>query len=97
MNMKIDKNIVTFSLTDKEVEDASFLSMDDADLGKMVKSTALMLREPHKDDAVAMQAIAVLLANLANRSNAGELTLDLKGVTYKDEPAGDYKVTVQKV
>lgn len=103
--MKMDiknKNVIEFTLTDKEVEDTSFLTMDDASLGKQVKATALILAHDQLSRAgtsasLTGTAIAILLANVANQSNAGNMTLDLKGVTFKGKDVGDFKITVEKL
>jgi S-methylmethionine-dependent homocysteine/selenocysteine methylase len=84
MEMEISGKKITFTPT--------WLNMDDATLGKTVKSTALMLLSRYKEDAVAMQSIAVLLVNCAHRSHTKKITLN---VAMKE--GEKYEIKVSKI
>lgn len=102
MEMKIDGNAMTFVLTDEEREAASWLSFSDEALGKMVKATALsLMRDQIEKDGLSASltgmGVAVILANIAEQSNAGSMVLNLSGVTHKGKDVGDFRVTVEKI
>jgi len=94
MKTECNGNRLVFELSDKERDAASWMDLDNASLGKLVKATALLLTKA--DDAVTMQAIATLMATTTYRSKAETMKLTVNGVKYKGEEAGDYEILVTK-
>ena len=83
-------------LTDKEKADPTYLDWGDEALGKLVKKTALQIGDDFGQDAAYITTGAHLLIGMAEKSNSTETTLELKGVTEKGKPKGDWKIVVTR-
>lgn len=83
-------------LTEAEKAAHSWLDLDDASLGKLVKASAVMIAD-NDDNRKNVYAVtcAIMLASLAHQANADNLTIDCNGVTRKGEKIGNWKVTAQ--
>lgn len=85
-------------LTDAEKAAASWLELDDAALGKVVKKMALTLKL-RQDESLQLgwNAAALLLCSLAHEAKADKLTHELTGCSTDNKPFGDWRVTVERV
>lgn len=83
-------------LTEQEQADSSFLDWSDESLGKLVKKTALMMKDEYGAEAAYITMASHLLISLAEKCNSTETTLEVNGVTQAGEARGDWKVTIER-
>lgn len=85
-------------LTDEERAKHSWLDLDDATIGKVVKRSALALEAAaDKKQRLSFMTCAFMLCNLAHDSNAEHMTLSVSTLLFGDEQRGDWRVTIEKV
>lgn len=92
--------MATFEPTQAEKDAATYLDWDDAELGKFCKNVALTL-DRLKDDAEGLHKVtaascAMMLVRSCVDINASTLSLKLDGYTHKNEPGGDWTITVKR-
>jgi hypothetical protein len=88
---------VEIILTDKEKAAKSWLELDDASLGKAVKSSAFAMQFYSEDKKIiAFYAAAGVLVNIAVNCNADFMNVGINEFTLKDVPLGDWQVVVRK-
>lgn len=86
------------TLTEDEKKANSWLDLEDSALGKMVKATALQIKEgPENSERVWFMSAAILMCSLANDVNADTSKTDLKGLTHAGKPFGDWRVTIKRL
>jgi hypothetical protein len=96
-------------LTDEEKAAVNWIDLDDASIGKVVKSIAFKL-EAHPrahssvitgaapdDDAISWAGVCMLLIGSCVERNADKFSSEIHGMTHKDEKWGDWKVTVERL
>lgn len=85
-------------LTDEEKAARSWLDLDDASLGRLVKRTALKIIEHDEADRqrVWTMTAAIILMGAAQDTNADNLKISLGGLTQKGQAVGDWEVIVRK-
>lgn len=85
-------------LTDEEKAAATWMELDDATVGKVVKKTALGLIDMSNEQGrVWWFAAAMLMCGMASDANADEFSQELLGFSYGDTDCGDWLVTVQRI
>lgn len=84
--------------TEEEKASTNFLNWDDASLGRAVKAGMFQLKDnAESGNKLIATSAAMVLISLAHSSNADSLTLKLEGVTHKDKPDGDWKLSLKKL
>ena len=91
-------------LSDVQINTSSYLDWDNETLGKITRHamerivrTADEMANEKKEFAVMTERAAVhLLINTARSANAGELSIEVKGMTFHNIPVGDWSVTVKE-
>jgi hypothetical protein len=86
-------------LSDDDKAAARWLEMDDASVGKLVKYTQLVfLREDEERERVWTWSAALLLCGIAHVANAGDMVLEVDGITLENGavPIGDWEVVVRR-
>ena len=81
-------------LTEEEKASDTYLDWDDAALGKLVRKTALMLRDTYGQEATFGMTGAHLLVGMAMSANSTETTIELNGLNVKGEDKGDWRIEV---
>lgn len=85
-------------LTEAEKEAATWLELDDATLGKLVKKQALAITAKSDDmERVTTLSAAMLLCGYAVEASAETATHNLRGFTKAGAEFGDWQVTVEKL
>lgn len=85
-------------LTDEEKAAATWMELDDATVGKVVKKTALgLMAKSDEQGRVWWFSAAMLLCGMANDANADKFSQELLGFTEGDTDCGDWLVTVQRI
>lgn len=85
-------------LTEAEKAATTWLGLDDAALGKVVKKTALSLKE-HSEEQQKLWwfAAALILCGMAADANATKLTHDIEGLSEEGAVRGDWRITVERI
>lgn len=85
-------------LTEAEKAAKTWLELDDATVGKLVKSTTLKICD-HSDEfgRIAFISAAILLCGGAAQANATNLVQEIKGLTLKGVDFGDWTITIRRV
>jgi hypothetical protein len=85
-------------LTEAEKSALTWMELDDATLGKVVKKTALSLKE-HSDEQQKIWwfAAAMLLCGMAEDAKAAQLTHTIEGFSEKGVDRGDWRITVERL
>lgn len=90
-------------LTAAEKEAETYLELDDASVGKIVKH---LLKEsldwckeedPDGYNALAIRAFSLWMIEQARKHKAGSLEFTITGVTKAGQDIGDWKVTIKKM
>jgi len=85
-------------LTDEEKAAATWLELDNATIGKLVKKTALGLQAHSGEQGqVWWFSAAMLLIGMASDSNADRFTQEIRGFTREGVPCGDWRVSVDRI
>jgi hypothetical protein len=85
-------------LSDDEKAAATWLELDDATVGKLVKKTALDLKEHAGEQGrVWWFSAAMLLVGMAEDSNAHDFSQEVRGFTRDGVSCGDWKVSVTRI
>lgn len=85
-------------LTDAEKAANSWLDLDDANLGKVLKATALKLKAHANDQSrLWFVSAAMLLCSMADDSNADRFSQTIKGFSNHGKLAGDWRVIVRRI
>lgn len=74
----------------------SWLDMDDASLGRMLKLGAAVFCEGESNRVAMGHSAALILCTLASETNAETYTLRQHGVTRAGEPIGNFKIVVTR-
>ena len=89
--------MATLTLTDEEEAANSFLSFDDASLGRLVKYGSLkIVALADEKNALCAMTCAMMLVDMAHAANATTLTLELNNANYDGEGIGDWKLTLKR-
>ena len=80
-----------------EEKTTSFLHLDDAEMGKLVKNLATSIQDHKGNDSLAFTACATLLACITAGRNMTSATTNLAGLTDDGKELGDWKLTVRRV
>lgn len=84
-------------LTDEEREANSWLDLDDASLGRVVKQSALVLAEGQtRAERVMAITCAMMLCIQVAETNADTATIELAGLTRVGVPIGDWTVRLER-
>ena len=85
-------------LTEAEKKANTWLELDDESVGKVVKATALKMKDiATEQQKIYHLAAAMVLVGSAIETNANRLTNTLENLTIKGEKQGDWKVTIEKI
>jgi hypothetical protein len=84
------------TLTEKEKASASYLSWNDAALGRAVKKMALDIEDHHGDQAIALSSCACMLACSSAERGIARTEINLEGLTEQDEEYGDWTIIIIK-
>lgn len=83
--------------TPEEQASTSFLSWDDASLGRAIKAGMFHIDEDAKgSNRLCSMSAMMILVSLAHKSNASTLTMSCEGVTHNGEPDGDWSLVLRK-
>lgn len=86
------------TLTDEEKAAATWLELDDAAVGRLVKyNCSLMAKLGDERDRIRHIAAALMLVKTASACNADELTQEINNCTDGDKELGDWEITVRRV
>jgi len=89
--------MATLTLTNEEKAANSFLSFDDASLGRLVKNGAIEIADDADEkDETRWMTCAMMLVGMAHKKNTDRMTVDLKGMTYEGQGIGDWKLTLKR-
>lgn len=83
-------------LTDEEKAAASWMDWDDETIGKAVRAMASIWQGEDPNRILAHRAAAMFLCHGAMDVNAETTTLCLDGVTFRGEPIGNYRITIER-
>lgn len=86
--------------TKKEIDMKSYADMSDARLGRFTREIMAMILEPVDDEdrkKLTIASCAHILIKFALETNAREIDLEITGFTIKDNPFGDWKISVKKL
>lgn len=83
-------------LTEAEKTAASWLDWDDATIGKAVRAMAHVAIGEEPNRILQHRAMALLLCNMGRDVDAETTRWTLNDVTYKGEPAGHYRITIER-
>ena len=85
-------------LTDEEKRAATWLELDDASVGRLVKAEAMKIKEiAGEQDKIVHFAAGIILCTAAIESNADVLKNDFTNLIFKGKPTGNWRVTVKKI
>lgn len=85
-------------LTQAETDALSWLDLDDAALGKVIRNGMLEIAEVATENGrLLAHSAALLLVGIAAGVNADDLDLRLGGVTHADRAVGDWTIAVRHV
>lgn len=85
-------------LTDEEKAAATWMELDDATIGKLVKKTALGLHSLNAEQAhVWWWSAALLLCGMASDANADKFEQEITGFTESGEDRGNWRITVERI
>lgn len=88
-------------LTEEELAADTWLELDDATIGKLVKHTALQLKDtPNRSAeqaALWWWAAAIMMVGATADTNADTFTQTIKGYSRHGQIVGDFKITVEKL
>lgn len=69
---------------------------EDTQLGYKLRITHDKLKKEIESNPDLLLHLAFLFCNFANESNAGELNMSMKDVSFKGKNIGDWKILIQK-
>lgn len=85
-------------LTEEEKAAATWMELDDATIGKLVKKTALGLMSLKDEQAhVWWWSAAILLCSMASDANADKFEQEILGLTHSGEERGNWRITVERI
>lgn len=85
-------------LTEEEQAAATWLELDDATVGKIVKKTALgLLDHSNEQRRVWWFAAALLLCGMADDANADTFSQDINNFTHEGDDRGNWRVTIERI
>jgi len=88
-------------LTEEELAADTWLELDDATIGKLVKHTALQLKDTPdrsaEQAALWWWAAAIMMVGATADTNADTFTQTIKGYSRHGQVVGDFKITVEKL
>ena len=87
------------TLTEEELATESIFEWSNETLGRLTRHLADRIAEIGATDLqrVAPMSAALMLVWLAEKTNAGRLTVTLNGTTTENKPTGDWRVTVSRI
>ncbi len=84
-------------LTQEEKDALSYLDWDDASLGRLVKELGTNTQIADDKTMVITTTLAMALCSYIVTVNAGTARYEFTGLSHKDEPLGDFVLTVERV
>jgi hypothetical protein len=85
-------------LTPEEENAGTWLELDDATIGKVVKATQLSIFNSGNDQGrIYWFSAALLLCCLVADTNAEKFTQELKNITTYGKSIGDWKITIKRI
>lgn len=85
-------------LTKEEQDAATWLELDDATVGKIVKKTALgILDHSNEQGRVWWFAAALLLCGMADDANADTFSQEINNFTKEGNDRGDWRITIERI
>ncbi len=80
-----------------EEKTESYLNLDDAELGKLVKRLAAGIQDRKGNDSLTFTACATFLVCMTAAKNSTKSEIELKGVTDANQEVGDWKLNIRRV
>lgn len=85
-------------LTNEEKAAATWFELDDATVGKIVKTTALgLLEHTNEQGRVWWFAAALLLCGMTDDANADTFSQEVNNFTHGSDDRGNWRVTVERI
>ena len=85
-------------LTEEEKAAATWLELDDAAVGRMVKyNCGLIAQFCDEHERIRNMAAGLMLVTATAECNAEELTQTLHGCSSGDKEIGDWEITIRKL
>lgn len=85
-------------LTDAEKKSATWLELDNESIGKLVKASALKIREHDTQyDILACYSASIILCSMAADANADTFSTEIDNLTIRGESFGKWQITIKKL